>query len=183
MEKNRLEAFSDGVLAIIITIMVLELKRPTGPQWNDLLVLTPVLLGYGLSFLYTAIYWVNHHLLFHKAKRINVKILWCNIAWLFVMSFIPFTTEWIGSYPTAAVPVSVYFADMFLACATYHYMYYLVARENGNRCPFRLSPKNIASIVVYMLAALFGALCPYVAYAVVALVTIWWIIPEKKKVK
>ena len=94
MEKNRLEAFSDGVLAIIITIMILELSQPAGDKLKDLLELGPTILAYILSFLFIAIYWVNHHLIFHGAERINVKILWCNIAWLFVMSFIPFATAY-----------------------------------------------------------------------------------------
>ena len=97
MEKNRLEAFSDGVIAIIITIMVLELKLPEGDGIGDLLKIGPTLIAYLLSFMFVAIYWVNHHLIFHDAERINVKILWCNIAWLFVMSFIPNITKKIES--------------------------------------------------------------------------------------
>lgn len=181
MEKNRLEAFSDGVLAIIITIMVLELKEPASDNIDSLWALTPVLLSYALSFMYIAIYWVNHHLIFHDADRINVKILWCNIVWLFVMSFIPFTTAWIGSYPTSWVPVSFYFADLFLACITFHYMYYLVACKSNRKDSFRLSARNITSIATYFLAAAFGGFCPIVAYVVVALVTCWWIFPEKKR--
>lgn len=96
MEKNRLEAFSDGVLAIIITIMILELSQPAGDKLKDLLALGPTLIAYILSFLFIAIYWVNHHMIFHGVERINVKILWCNIAWLFVMSFIPFATAWVS---------------------------------------------------------------------------------------
>ena len=87
MDKNRLEAFSDGVLAIIITIMVLELKQPVGDKWGDLGELSPILLSYALSFLFVAIYWVNHHIIFHQVERVNYPILWCNIAWLFSMSF------------------------------------------------------------------------------------------------
>ena len=85
MEKNRLEAFSDGVLAIIITIMILELKQPVSDSLKDFLALGPTLLAYLISFLFISIYWVNHHLIFQRAQQINVKILWCNIAWLFVM--------------------------------------------------------------------------------------------------
>ena len=145
MEKNRLEAFSDGVLAIIITIMILELKQPVSDGMKDLLALAPTLLAYLLSFMFIAIYWVNHHLIFHNAERINVKILWCNIAWLFVMSFIPFATAWVGSYPTSWAPMSVYFLDMTLACFTFHLMYYLIIRENGEK--FRLGLRNIVSII------------------------------------
>ena len=97
MEKNRLEAFSDGVLAIVITIMILELKQPVGDGWSDLGALWPTLLAYFISFLFIAIYWINHHHTFHKVETVNFAILWCNIAWLFVMSFIPFAvTEAVG---------------------------------------------------------------------------------------
>lgn len=181
MDKNRLEAFSDGVLAIIITIMVLELKQPVGDKWGDLLALSPVLLSYLLSFLFVAIYWVNHHIIFHQVNRVNYPILWCNIAWLFVMSFIPFTTAWIGSNPTSFAPVSLYFADMLLACLTFHLMVYLIARENGTADQFKLSARNIVSIITYTLAAAVGGFCPIAAYIVVALVTCWWIFPEKRK--
>ena len=131
MEKNRLEAFSDGVIAIIITIMVLELKLPEGDSLRDLFALAPLLLSYLISFMFIAIYWVNHHLMFRLAERINVKILWCNIAWLFVLSFIPFATAWVGTYPASFAPLSVYFADMALASFAFHQMYYLILHENG----------------------------------------------------
>lgn len=179
MEKNRLEAFSDGVLAIIITIMILELKQPVGDRFGDLLALGPTLLAYLISFMFLAIYWVNHHLIFQQAKRINVKILWCNIAWLFVMSFIPFATAWVGTYPTSWAPVSVYFADMFLACVAFHLMCYLIACENGAKRQFRLSARNIVSILTYFLATALGGLCPIAAFIIVAAVSAWWIFPEK----
>ena len=181
MEKNRLEAFSDGVLAIIITIMILELKQPASDNIRDLLALGPTLMAYLLSFLFIAIYWVNHHLIFHKAKQINVRILWCNIAWLFVMSFIPFTSAWAGSYPTSWAPLSLYFADMALACLTFHQMVYLINRENGE--PFRLDARSIASLITYTAAAIFGSFCPIAAYIIVAAVSAWWIIPTKKGAK
>ena len=181
MDKNRLEAFSDGVLAIIITIMVLELKQPVGDKWGDLIALGPIILSYALSFLFVAIYWVNHHMIFHQAKRINVKILWCNIAWMFAMSFIPFTTAWIGSYPVSYVPVALYFTDMLVACLTFHLMYYLIAVENGTKKEFKLSPRNIISIITYFLAAALGGFCPIATYIVIILVSCWWIIPEKKR--
>ena len=149
MEKNRLEAFSDGVLAIIITIMVLELKQPVSDGWGDFLALWPVLLAYMLSFFFVAIYWVNHQILINQAKRVNYLILWCNIAWLFVMSFIPFTTAWIDNHPTSFAPVCLYFTDMLFACLLFHLMVYLIACENGTAKQFRLSPRNIISIITY----------------------------------
>ncbi|SEK88396.1 TMEM175 family protein [Ruminococcus albus] len=183
MEKNRLEAFSDGVLAIIITIMVLELKQPAGDKLSDFFDLAPTLLAYLLSFVFVAIYWVNHHIIFHDVKRVNYPILWCNIAWMFVMSFIPFTTAWIGSHPTAFAPVSLYFFDMLLACLTIHLLIYLIARENGTAKDFNLGPRNIISIITYTLAACLGGFCPIAAYIIVAAVSAWWIFPERKKGK
>ena len=181
MENNRLEAFSDGVLAIIITIMILELKQPVSDGWGDFFALWSTLLAYMLSFLFIAIYWVNHHIIINQAKQVNYPILWCNIAWLFVMSFIPFTTAWIGTYPTSLAPVCLYFTDMLLACLTFHLMVYLIARENGTAKQFKLSPRNIISIITYTLAACLGGFCPIVAYIFVAIVSCWWIFPEKKK--
>ena len=179
MEKNRLEAFSDGVLAIIITIMVLELKQPIGDSFRDFWALAPTLLAYFVSFLFIAIYWVNHHHLFHKADKINVKILWCNIGWLFVMSFIPFATAWVGSYLSSWAPLTVYFADMALACVTFHLMSYFITKEKGEK--FRLGIRSILSLVIYTLAAMLGGFCPIAAFIVVALVSCSWIVPEKKK--
>ena len=182
MSKNRLEAFSDGVLAIIITIMVLELGQPLGDGIKDLLALGPTLLGYFLSFLFIAIYWVNHHIIFHDAERINVKILWCNIAWLFIISFIPFATVWAGEHPTSWLPVSFYFAVMALASITFHVMYYLIECENGAKHKFKLGIRNIVSLIVYVVAAGVGGLSPIASYAIVAVVSLWWIIPGKRKV-
>lgn len=177
MEKNRLEAFSDGVLAIIITIMVLELKQPVGDGIKDFLTLAPTLLAYFLSFMFIAIYWVNHHLIFNQAEIINVKILWCNILWMFVMSFIPFATAWVGTYPTSMAPLFVYFADMSLASIAFHIMYYLILHEKGEK--LRLGIRSIISLITYFAAALFGGFCPTLAFVVVAIVSAWWIVPKK----
>ena len=179
MEKNRLEAFSDGVLAIIITIMILELKQPVSDGWGDLFALWPTLLAYLLSFMFIAIYWVNHHLILHAAEQINVGILWCNIAWLFVMSFIPFTTAWVGSHPSSWAPLTVYFADMSLASIAFHLMYYLIMRENKQK--FQLGLRSIVSLITYFLAACLGGFCPVAAFIAVAVVSAWWIVPLKKK--
>ena len=179
MEKNRLEAFSDGVIAIIITIMVLELKQPVGERLKDFFDLGPTLLAYLLSFVFVAIYWVNHHLIFQLAEKINVKILWCNIAWLFVMSFIPFSTAWVGTYPTAWAPLSVYFLDMALASVAFHIMYFLILRENGIK--FSLNARSIISLVTYTGAAMFGGFCPIAAFIIVAVVSCWWIFLAKGK--
>ena len=179
MDKNRLEAFSDGVLAIVITILILELRQPVGGALKDLLALWPTLLAYLLSFMFIAIYWVNHHLMFQMAKRINVRILWCNIAWLFVMSFIPFATAWVGTYPTAWAPLSLYFADMVLACITSHLLMWLICRENGEK--LRLGPRSVVSLITYTAAAVLGGFSPVLAFLAVGVVSAWWIFPEKKR--
>jgi uncharacterized membrane protein len=181
MEKNRLEAFSDGVLAIVITIMVLELKQPEGAGFADLMKLWPILGTYILSFLFVATYWVNHHMLFQKVERINLKILWCNIAWLFVISLIPFTTAWVGVYPTSRMPLLIYFADMALVSFTFHLMYNLIAAEHGQEVTTKQKVRNYVSMGVYILVAVLAGFCPIAAYIAVAVVTIWGIIPQKKE--
>ena len=181
MEKNRVEAFSDGVLAIIITIMVLELKQPVSENLKDLFKLAPTFIAYLLSFVFIAIYWINHHQIFHDAKQINVKILWCNIAWMFTMSFIPFATAWVGTYTTSWAPLSLYFADMLLASITFHLMCYLIFKESHEGEKFKLGLRSIISLVTYFLATVLGGFCPIAAYIAVAVVSAWWIIPIKKK--
>lgn len=181
MEKNRLEAFSDGVLAIIITIMVLELKQPAGDKLADFWELGTTLLSYLLSFMFVAIYWVNHHLIFHNVEKVNLKILWCNIIWLFVMSFIPFVTAWVGTYPTSWAPLSIYFGDMFLASVAFHFMYYFIISGCTEKKKFKLNMRSIISLLVYFLATVLGGFCPIAAFIVVAIVSLWWIIPEKQK--
>jgi uncharacterized membrane protein len=179
MDKNRLEAFSDGVLAIIITIMVLELKQPLGDSLDDLMALWPVLVSYLVSFLFIAIYWVNHHITFHDVEKVNIKILWCNIKWLLTMSFIPFFTAWVGAYPESWTPISLYFLDMFLASATFHVMFYFIVCESGDKENFHLGPRSIISLVTYFLAAVLGGFCPTVSMIVVAVVSCWWFFPDK----
>jgi len=177
MSKNRLEAFSDGVIAIIITIMVLELTLPLGDTFQDFFADGVKLLTYALSYFFIAIYWVNHHLTFDHVERVNLKILWCNLIWLFVMSLIPFTTAWVGKYPTSWAPITIYFADMTLACIAFHVMYYFIARENNVK--FRLNVRSLASLITYTAAAGLGGFCPIVAFIVVASVSLWWVVPLK----
>src|SRR5476649_1932315 len=119
MTKGRLEAFSDGVIAIIITIMVLELKVPHGTDFTDLRPVLPVFLSYVLSFIYVGIYWNNHHHLFQAVERVSGRILWANLHLLFWLSLFPFATGWIGENHLAATPVAVYGAVLFMAAVAY----------------------------------------------------------------
>ena len=119
MSKGRLEAFSDGVLAIIITIMVLEIKVPHGSELSDLASITPVLLAYLLSFVYIGIYWNNHHHLLQAARNVNGSILWANLHLLFWLSLVPFVTHWMGENPSAPVPAALYGVVMLMAAFAY----------------------------------------------------------------
>src|SRR5688572_28395708 len=119
MTKQRLEAFSDGVIAILITIMVLELRIPDGADWNALRTILPVFLTYVLSFIYLGIYWNNHHHLIHASDRISGKVMWANLHLLFWLSLVPFVTGWVGHNHDAAVPTAVYGIVFFLAAVAW----------------------------------------------------------------
>jgi uncharacterized membrane protein len=119
MEKNRLEAFSDGVLAIIITIMVLEIKVPHGDTWEALVPLIPVFLSYVLSFVYVGIYWNNHHHMLNTTKHVDGSILWANLALLFWLSLVPFSTGWMGENHFAPIPTMLYGITLLMAALSY----------------------------------------------------------------
>ena len=131
MEKNRLEAFSDGVIAIIITIMVLELKRPQGARFGDLAPVVPVFASYVLSFIYVGIYWNNHHHLFHTTHRVSAGILWSNLHLLFWLSLLPFATAWMGENHVAPVPTAVYGVILLLAGAAYYVLQSAIIAQQG----------------------------------------------------
>lgn len=120
MNRSRLEAFSDGVLAIVVTIMVLELKAPQGFHIDELKQVAPIFLSYILSFLYVSIYWINHHHLLNAAKKVDGKILWANLHWLFWMSLIPFFTSWLGKSPWAGEPCALYGVILLICAIAYN---------------------------------------------------------------
>src|SRR6059058_5878325 len=131
MQKNRLEAFSDGVLAIIITIMVLELKAPHGVELDALKPLLPVFLSYVLSFVYLGIYWNNHHHLLHTVKAVNGGILWANLHLLFWLSLFPFATAWIGENHVAPIPTACYGVVLLLAAVAYYILQRAIIASQG----------------------------------------------------
>lgn len=141
----------------------------------------PTLLAYLLSFFFIAIYWVNHHQIFHDAEQVNIKILWCNMVWLFVMSFIPFATARVGTYPKSWVPITLYFADMSIESILFHILYYLIFKESHKGEKYKLSLRSVISLIVYLAAAWLGGFCPIAAFIIVAAVSLWWIAPAKKQ--
>ena len=184
MHKGRLEAFSDGVLAIIITIMVLELKVPHGSDLADLRPLIPVFLSYLLSFIYIGIYWNNHHHLFQAVSSINGAALWANLHLLFGISLIPFITGWMGENHFSRWPVALYGIALFMAGLAYYLLtrVLIAHHDRDSRLTQALGSdfKGIISMVVYAIAVLISAYSPLFACALYVLVAIMWLIPDRR---
>jgi len=185
MNKGRLEAFSDGVIAIIITIMVLEFKVPHGEQWADLLPLWPVFLSYVLSYLNVGIYWSNHHHLLHTARQVNGPILWANLNLLFWLSLIPFTTAWVGENHFAAQPMALYAADLCLCAVAYTWLQSRIMRSHGPNSVIaqavgrdRKGKISLASYVLAIPLALLG--WPLPAGLLIFVVACIWFIPDRR---
>lgn len=184
MTKNRLEAFSDGVLAIILTIMVLELKVPHETSWQALRALWPVFLSYAISFVYLAIYWVNHHHLLHASDRVNGAVLWANINLLFWLSLVPFTTGWMGENALAPLTVMVYGVSLLLPGVAYFILTRALVRLHGANSAFARALgadfKGIASVVVYAIGAGLASWFPLVSIGLYILVAAAWFIPDRR---
>lgn len=184
MQKNRLEAFSDGVLAILITIMVLDLKIPNGRTLADLLNLRYVFLCYLLSFIYLAIYWNNHHHLFHAIKKINGAILWANTHLLFWLSLIPFVTAWAGEHNFSPLPTALYGFILFMAAIAYYILVHVLIKQEGKESlllkAIGRDLKGKISIILYGVAFFLAWYTPAISLAIYALVAIIWIIPDKR---
>lgn len=185
MEKNRLEAFSDGVLAIIITIIVLELKVPHGTNWTDLLALWPVFISYVLSFLYIGIYWGNHHHLMHTARRVNSGILLTNLHLLFWLSLIPFTTAWMGENHFESNPVALYAVNLTAAGIAYFILQKSIERHHAKddqlKSAFqRHAKKGIVSQIAYAAAIPLAYVHPMISGIIFLLIAILWIVPAKE---
>jgi len=184
MNKNRLEAFSDGVLAIIITIMVLELKVPEEATYEALLPLAPKFLSYILSFIYVGIYWNNHHHMMHTVKQVNGKILWANMHLLFWLSLIPFTTAWIGENNFSASPMMLYGIVLLMNGIAYFILQGFILKQQGENSILRkaigIDLKGKSSPVLYTIAILFANFYPVVSGILYILVALMWLIPDRR---
>jgi uncharacterized membrane protein len=184
MSKNRLEAFSDGVLAIIITIMVLELKVPHGTSLEALEPLLPVFLSYVLSFLYIGIYWNNHHHLLHAAQRVSGRVLWANLHLLFWLSLFPFATAWMGENHFAPMPSAVYGAVLLLAAIAYWILQKAIIVTDGEGSVLRRAigrdMKGLMSPVLYALAIVAAYWAPWASQGLFVFVALMWIVPDSR---
>lgn len=184
MEKGRLEAFSDGVIAILITIMVLELKVPPGTDWASLVPLWPVFLSYVLSFVMLGIYWNNHHHLLQAVRRVNGAVLWGNLHLLFWLSLIPFTTGWMGENRFARLPVALYGLVLLLAAIAYYVLTRTLIRLHGKDSVLATAVgrkgKEIASLVLYTAAIPLSLGSAAAGLALYVLVTVIWLIPDRR---
>jgi uncharacterized membrane protein len=184
MNKGRLEAFSDGVIAIIITIMVLDLKVPHGAGFEALKPVIPTLLLYLLSFLYVGIYWNNHHHMLHACGKVTGGILWANLHLLFWLSLVPFTTGWMGENPFALAPTALYGFVLLMAGFAYRILQSLIIRAEGSHSVLREAVgedwKGKASPVLYLTAIACAYWSPVVAQVTYVLVAMMWLIPDRR---
>jgi uncharacterized membrane protein len=184
MGKGRLEAFSDGVLAIIITIMVLELKVPHGESLHDLLPILPVFLSYVLSFVYVGIYWNNHHHLLHASTTVTGAMLWANLHLLFWLSLFPFATGWMGENHFAMAPTALYGAVLLMAAIAYYVLELTIIRAQGPDSILKKAVgrdlKGKLSPVLYILAIVGTLVSPLIAEAIFVGVALIWLIPDRR---
>lgn len=184
MQKGRLEAFSDGVIAIIITIMVLELKVPHEPSWTALHPLIPVFLSYVLSFVYVGIYWNNHHHLLQAVRHVNGSILWANLHLLFWLSLFPFATAWMGENHFAALPVALYGIVLLLAAIAYFILTRILIAHHGRDSTLAAAIgndfKGKISMVIYAIAVILAFVAPWVACLLYVSVAVLWLIPDRR---
>jgi uncharacterized membrane protein len=184
MSKGRIEAFSDGVIAILITIMVLELRAPAGTSWSDLPPLLPPLLSYALSFVYLGIYWSNHHHLFQAVQRVNGTVLWANLFLLFWLSLIPFATGWLGESGLVSLPVALYGTVLILAAVAYYLLVRALIAVHGAGSPLASAigrdVKGKVSILIYGVAIALAFVSPWIAWALYVVVALIWLVPDRR---
>lgn len=184
MGKNRLEAFSDGVIAIIITIMVLELKVPLSDQLGELCNMFPVLLSYVLSFIYVGIYWNNHHHLFHVARHVNGAVLWANLHLLFWLSVIPFVTNWMGLHHASPWPIALYGVVLMMCGTAYYILTQTLISLHGKDSAIAQAVgrdfKGKISVVIYLIAIGLAFVETWFALGLYAVVAMIWIVPDQR---
>ena len=184
MTTGRLEAFTDAVIAIVITILVLELRVPHEPELAALSEVVPVFLTYVLSFVYLGIYWNNHHHMMVLTERVNGKILWANLHLLFWLSLVPFTTAWMGETDFAASPTAVYGADLLLAAIAYFILQTAIISEQGPDSRLRAALgrdlKGKMSPLLYLAAIPLAFVSPWIALAVYVFVALTWLVPDRR---
>jgi uncharacterized membrane protein len=184
MSKGRLEAFSDGVVAILITIMVLELRVPEGTGWDALANLGPIIFSYVLSYVFLGIYWVNHHHLWQAAEQVNGAVLWANLHLLFWLSLVPFVTGWMGENNFAQLPVALYGVVLWMAGLAYYIMTVQLIALHGSESVIATAlgrrVKEIGSLVAYALAVAFTFVNTGVSLAIYVLVALTWLIPDRR---
>ena len=184
MKTTRLEAFSDGVIAIIITIMVLELKTPEGHGFGDLFHLAPIFFSYVLSFIYVGIYWNNHHHMMHLCKTITGSILWANLHLLFWLSLIPFSTAWMGESDFAILPTAIYGVTLFMTAIAYSLLQNRIIVSQGSDSILKTSIgkdwKGKASFVLYLAAILMTGWQELLSLLIYAGVALMWLVPDKR---
>lgn len=184
MDTNRLEAFSDGVIAIIITVMVLELRVPHGDSFGDLFPLIPKLLSYVLSFVYVGIYWNNHHHMMHTCKAVTGSILWANLHLLFWLSLIPFTTGWAGESHFSSIPASLYGVVLFMAAIAYSILQKMIIMSQGPNSILKKAIgsdwKGKLSPLLYFVAIAVSSWTPWASLSLYILVALIWVIPDRR---
>jgi TMEM175 potassium channel family protein len=184
MGKGRVEAFSDGVIAIIITIMVLELKVPHGTDAASLVPLLPVVGSYVLSFVHVGVYWNNHHHLLHTVKHVSAGILWGNLHLLFWLSLVPFVTGWMGENHFAEWPVAVYGVVMLMDGCAYYILTRAIIRHHGPQSTLGMAvgadEKGVISLVIYMLAIGLAFVNRWVSLGLYIAVIVMWLIPDRR---
>lgn len=184
MTKGRIEAFSDGVIAIIITIMVLELKAPHGHDWADFKPLVPILLCYVLSFVNVGIYWNNHHHMFHAVRHVGGWVLWANLHLLFWLSLLPFVTGMLGESQMAGVTVVLYTVVLMMCGLAYYLLVRALESQHGPDSEFNRTHgsnrKEMVSVLIYLVALVLAMIQPLVSMGLIALVAALWIVPDRR---
>jgi uncharacterized membrane protein len=183
-ESGRVEAFSDGVLAVIITIMVLDLRPPRGATFAALRDDLPTFLAYVLSFVFVGIYWNNHHHMLRASRGVDGRAMWANLHLLFWLSLVPFTTAWLGAHPLAPMPTALYGLDLLLCAIAYSVLAQTLRRVNGPSTTFAAAVgsdrKGNLSLVLYVVAVAAAFVAPLVSCALYVAVAVMWLVPDRR---